>query len=456
MSSPSAALPVRQIYSVSALNRAARGLLEGSLPLLWVEGELSNLSRPASGHLYFSLKDTTAQVRCALFRNRAGLLRFAPKDGLHVLVRARVSLYEPRGDFQLLVEHMEEAGHGALQRAFEELKKKLAAEGLFDNTRKRPLPAAPRVIGVVTSASGAAIHDILNTLRRRYPVARVILYPVPVQGEGAGARIAAMLRTVAERAEVEVLILARGGGSLEDLWAFNEEAVARAIHACTLPIISGIGHETDFTIADFVADLRAPTPTGAAELATPDSAAWRHLLADLRLRIAQAQARLLTARRERFDWCTARLEQLHPARLLRDRAQRLDELEARLAGNVRLLLHALRHRHAELETRLQSHSPVQHLLRVRGTLDSLRQRLGFATHERLGGFRTRLGLAARSLHTVSPLATLERGYAIVSDAGNGRVLSSIAQLRTQQTVQARLADGTFTAQVGEILGKEKS
>lgn len=447
--------PARQVYTVSALNRAARGLLEGGLPLLWVEGELSNLARPGSGHLYFSLKDSSAQVRCALFRNRAALLRFAPRDGLHVLVRARVSLYEPRGDYQLQVEHMEEAGHGALQRAFEELKKKLAAEGLFDTGRKRPLPVAPRVIGVVTSPSGAAIRDILSVIRRRYPVARVIVYPVPVQGESAGLRIAAMLRTAAERAECDVLILSRGGGSLEDLWAFNEEVVARAIYACSIPVISGVGHEVDFTIADFVADVRAPTPTGAAELVTPDSNEWLRAFSEVRNRLARAQTRQLDELRERVGWCVVRLEQLHPMRLLRDRAQRLDELEARLAGKIRLLLQLRRHRSSELLAALQRHSPLARLQNLRALLLSLRQRLDFATRRQLTSIQNRLGLATRSLNTVSPLATLERGYAIVSETENGDVITSISRVREQHTVRTRLADGTFLARIDKVEHKEQ-
>src|SRR5574340_1337814 len=255
-------------WTVTTLTRHIRDTLESDIVLqdVWVEGEISNLSRPASGHVYFSLKDAAAQVRCAMFRARASLLRFQANDGLQVLVRARVSLYETRGDFQLIVEHMEEAGHGALQRAFEELKLKLAKQRLFDAAHKKPLPAVPRTIGVITSPSGAAIRDILSVIRRRYASARVILYPVPVQGAGAAAQIAAMIRTATVRAECDVLILARGGGSLEDLWAFNEEIVARAIYDCPLPLISGVGHEIDFTIADFVADARAPTPTAAAEI----------------------------------------------------------------------------------------------------------------------------------------------------------------------------------------------
>lgn len=306
-------LPARRVLSVSQLNREARALLEGGFPLIWVEGEISNLSRPVSGHVYFSLKDAAAQVRCTLFRNRATLLRFKPQDGLHVLMRARVSLYEARGDFQLIVEHMEEAGHGALQRAFEELKQKLAKQGLFDAAHKNLLPAVPRRIGVVTSPSGAAIRDILSVIRRRHAAVRVIIYPVPVQGEGSAEKIAAMIRLAAARAECDVLIVARGGGSLEDLWAFNEEIVARAIYACDIPVVSGVGHEIDFTIADFVADVRAPTPTGAAELVTPDSEAWLRNLRDTHRRLTQALARTLSGLHELVTWCGERLEHLHPA-----------------------------------------------------------------------------------------------------------------------------------------------
>src|SRR5579859_4685596 len=283
------AVPTRRILSVSELNRAARGLLEGGFPILWVEGEISNLAQPGSGHLYFSLKDAQAQVRCALFRNRGMLLRFKPANGMKVLVRGRVSLYEPRGDYQFLVESMEDAGHGALQRAFEALKERLAQEGLFDAALKRPLPQVPKTIGVVTSPTGAAIRDILSVIRRRHPLARVIVYTVPVQGVGAAAKIAAMLGLASRRGECDVLILARGGGSLEDLWAFNEEPVARAIRASAIPVVSGVGHEIDFTIADFAADLRAPTPTGAAELVTPDLSTWRRLLLEQSARLQQAE-----------------------------------------------------------------------------------------------------------------------------------------------------------------------
>ena len=445
----------RRIYTVSDLNRAARGLLEGSLPLLWVEGEISNLARPASGHLYFSLKDSQAQVRCALFRNRNQLLRFKPADGMHVLVRGRVSLYEPRGDFQLIAEHMEEAGHGALQRAFEELKQKLAAEGLFDPARKRPLPSAPRSIGVITSPSGAALRDILSVIRRRYPLARVVLYPVPVQGEGAGEKIAAMLRTASARADSEVLILARGGGSLEDLWAFNEEAVARAIRASAIPVVSGVGHETDITIADFAADLRAPTPTGAAELVTPDTASWLRQLAEQSARLEQVQIRFIGDLRERLDWCQERLGQLHPGRVLRDRAQRLDELELRLRHGMR---QQLRHEAARLATAtsgLREHSPAQRLRSASDRLIGLAQRLRAAARADLLALRNRAALAARALDAVSPLATLQRGYAIVTDAASGAVLSHVEAARPGQAIRAELSDGSLLAEIKELRRGDK-
>jgi exodeoxyribonuclease VII large subunit len=442
--------PERRVFTVSDLNRAAKAILEGGLPLLWVEGEISNLSRPASGHLYFSLKDAQAQVRCALFRNRGQLLRFKPADGMHVLLRARVSLYEARGDFQLIVEHMEEAGHGALQRAFEELKRKLAAEGLFAAEHKRPLPAVPRVIGVITSPSGAALRDILSVIRRRHPAARVVLYPVPVQGEGAGDKIAAMIDTASKRRECDVLILARGGGSLEDLWAFNEESVARAVYNCAVPVVSGVGHEEDFSIADFVADLRAPTPSGAAELVTPDSYAWMRALTQHGMRLHQGLARQLQAAAERLQWCTQRLRQLHPGRALQERMQRLDELDMRLKRGLRNLVAGRRAQLATLTAGVRQHDPRQRLQLLSSRLSELGRRLRVGANNNLLTRNGRLALAIRALHAVSPLATLNRGYAIVSDAGSGRLLTSVAQVHTGQSIRAGLADGSLLATVQHI------
>jgi exodeoxyribonuclease VII large subunit len=458
MSSPTAAeglFPERRILSVSDLNRAARGLLEGGFPLLWVEGEISNLARPASGHLYFSLKDSQAQVRCALFKNRGQLLRFKPADGMKVVVRGRVSLYEPRGDYQFIAEHLEEAGHGALQRAFEELKARLAKEGLFDPALKRPLPEVPRSIGVITSPSGAALHDILNVVRRRYPLARVVLYPTPVQGEGAAAKIAAMIALASARAECDVLILARGGGSLEDLWAFNEEPVARAIRACRIPLVSGVGHEIDFTIADLAADLRAPTPTGAAELVTPDMSHWRRLLLQRTERLYHAKLRILQQLRRRLDWCGERLQQLHPLRMLRDRNQRLDELQLRLTRCIQAHMRHQRSRLAALQASLIGHSPLQRLRRAADRLTSLDVRLQGAARSLVTQHRNRVALSMRALDTVSPLATLNRGYAIVSDATTGALLSHVDAIGRGQAIRARLTDGSLLAEVKDVTRKDK-
>ncbi|MGH8173846.1 MAG: exodeoxyribonuclease VII large subunit, partial [Rhodanobacteraceae bacterium] len=283
--------PQREILTPSALNRLARDLLEDALPLIWVEGELSNVSRPGSGHFYFTLKDSAAQVRCAMFKPRSTWLRFKPADGMHVVARGRVSLYEARGEFQLIVEHLEEAGEGALQREFERLKAQLSAEGLFDADRKRALPRFARRIGVITSPSGAAIRDVLSVIARRFPLADVEILPVPVQGREAPPVIASMIRAASAAGRHDVLLLTRGGGSLEDLWAFNDERVARAIHASAIVVMSAIGHEIDFTIADFVADVRAPTPSAAAELLVPDAADLSRLIERERGRIAQRMTR---------------------------------------------------------------------------------------------------------------------------------------------------------------------
>ncbi|MFS8609180.1 MAG: exodeoxyribonuclease VII large subunit, partial [Gammaproteobacteria bacterium] len=335
---PVAETPPRDVYTPSRLNREARMLLERGLPALWLEGEISNFSRPSSGHWYFSLKDEAAQIRCAMFRQRNVLARFTPKDGMHVQARGRVSLYEPRGDYQFILDYIEEAGEGLLRRKFEELKNKLAAEGLFDPARKRSLPKIPRRIGVITSPTGAAIRDILHILKRRFCSIPVLIYPVQVQGAAAAPQIAAAIRLAGRRAECDVLILARGGGSLEDLWAFNEEIVARAIYECPIPIVSGVGHEVDFTIADFVADVRAPTPSGAAELVVPDSAEWVRAFATLERRLTSTLRRLLNERIQRMDWLTRRLQRRNPRFELEQHAQRLDELERRL---LRAMRHSL-------------------------------------------------------------------------------------------------------------------
>ncbi len=435
----------RDIYSVSRLNRDVRTLLEGSFPLLWVEGELSNLSRPASGHWYFSLKDDQAQVRCAMFRNRNLSLRFTPANGMQVLVRARISLYEARGDFQLIVEHIEEAGFGALQRAFEALKQRLAAEGLFAAERKRPLPTFPRCIGVITSPSGAAIRDVLTTLRRRCPSLPVIIYPVPVQGAEAGVRIAQAVELANRRAECDVLLLVRGGGSLEDLWAFNEEVVARAVHASAIPVVSGVGHEIDFTIADFVADHRAPTPTAAAELVSPAHEDLLRSFADFGRRLAYLMRSQLSARQQRLTGAEKRLR--HPGRTLQNIAQRLDELELRRIQAQSTLLRQAGARLATAQARLQRHTPLTLVHQHEARRRELAHRLHTAWAHRLERDRQRLAGAARQLETVSPLSTLDRGYAIVRRVSDGAVVRSAADARVGSRVVARLARGEIECTV---------
>ena len=395
-------MPERDVYTVSRLNREARVLLERAMPALWIEGELSNFSAPSSGHWYFSLKDASAQVRCAMFRQRNQMSLCKPRDGLHVLARVRVSLYEPRGEYQLLVDHLEEAGEGALRRRFEALKTRLQQEGLFATERKRTLPPLPKRIGVITSPSGAAIRDILHVLRRRFCAVPVLVYPVPVQGAGAAAQIAAMIRLASARAECDVLIVARGGGSLEDLWAFNEEVVARALFDCRIPTVSGVGHEIDVTIADFVADVRAPTPSAAAELIAPNCQEWLDRLIALSRRATNCVQRTIQDRCARHEWVARRLAQAHPGVRLRHQAQRVDDFEQRFK------------------------------LAIRGALARA---------------SSRLHTAKRQLVALSPLATLERGYAIVSRVADGMVLRSSDEVAPGAEIEARLSQGRVRARV---------
>jgi exodeoxyribonuclease VII large subunit len=441
--------PRRDIYTVSRLNREARTLLEAGLPSLWIVGELSNLSRPASGHWYFTLKDADAQVRCAMFRQRNLAVRVAPREGLLVLLRARVGLYEARGEFQLVVDHLEEAGEGELRRRFEELKQRLAAEGLFDSGRKKPLPRFTRRIGVVTSATGAALRDVLHVLRRRNPGVAVVLYPVPVQGTGAAREIATALGLADRRRDVDVLLLVRGGGSLEDLWAFNDEGLARAIAALGLPLVTGIGHEIDFTIADFVADLRAPTPSAAAELAVPDAAEWLRALDQSARRLQSAAVRSLRARAQAFERARRRLVFLHPAQALRQRMQRLDELQGRLVSAARRGVRASRERLLRLFAELAGRSPAARLAAQCLQVAHLHARLAPALRHLLALAAGTLGSAARGLDAVSPLATLERGYAIVTLAGSDTVVRDPAMAPPGTEVNARVARGRLRARVLE-------
>ena len=439
----------RNVYTVSRLNREVRLLLEQGLPGIWVEGEISNLARPSSGHWYFSLKDRDAQIRCAMFRQRNSAVKFQPKDGMAVIARGRVSLYEPRGDYQLIVEHLEEAGLGALQREFERLRDKLRAEGLFDEDRKRLLPTVPRRIGIVTSPTGAAVRDILHVLGRRFAATPVLVYPTPVQGAAAVPGILAALDLAATRMDCDVLIVARGGGSLEDLWAFNDERVARAIRAMPMPVVTGIGHEVDFTIADFVADLRAPTPSAAAQQVVPDGRAWLQSLARSEQRLLASAGRVLrdcAATLERLD---QRMRLASPAVRVAQAAQRMDELEQRLALALRASVLARRHRAAELTHRLLAVSPAARVQAGVAQGAALAARLEFAMRNELARGAHRLGLASRTLDAVSPLATLQRGFAVVTRAADGALVTDATALATGDTLVTRLAIGQFRSRVVE-------
>jgi exodeoxyribonuclease VII large subunit len=442
------------IYTVTRLNREARSVLEGSFASVWVQGEVSNLARPASGHLYFSLKDEQCQVRCALFRNRADLIGTRPENGMQVLVRAQVSIYEPRGDYQLIIEHLEPAGYGALQRAFEELKQRLFHEGLFDERHKQALPDLPRCVGVVTSPSGAAIRDVLTVLRRRAPFIRVIVYPVPVQGEGAAARIARMLRIADERAEADVLILARGGGSIEDLWAFNDEGLARAIFECRTPVVTGIGHEIDITIADFVADRRAATPSAAAELVSPD-------LQQLERHISNRAAQLVRHIRHRLATLGQNLAALsgrlpQPLRQLQFIAQRLDDLSLRMG---RAAIQALQRRSTALRhlaALLAARNPLRPLVIRADQCRQLHHRLARAVQQQLDSCARDLRRLQQALVTVSPQATLDRGYAIVTRADTGVIVRDAALLDRGDEVRARFARGQAALTVARVTPAEQN
>ncbi len=438
----------QDIYSVSRLNREACDLLEDSFALLWLEGEISNLARPASGHWYFSLKDQSASVRGAMFRNRNRLLRFQPKNGTQVLVRARISLYEARGEFQIIIEHMEEAGDGALQRAFEELKQRLKQEGLFALTHKQVLPTMPRSIGVITSPSGAAIRDILSTLQRRFPAIAIVIYPVAVQGENASGEIAARIRLASQRHDCDILVLARGGGSLEDLRAFNEEEVARAIYDCSIPLITGIGHEIDFSIADFVADQRAPTPTAAAEMASPDQQVLLQQSQQLFLRLRNNITTSLQGRYQDLHNLHRRLR--HPGRRLQDIAQRLDELELRIQQFMQHQLQYKQYALNMLTEKLHRHQPAHQLERKQQQLGDTGHRLRQAMQHRLEHSRQQLQYLTHDLDTISPLATLARGYTITTALDNEHIIRSSHELKTGQRIKTRLLDGHIISKIEKL------
>ena len=442
--------PVREVYTVSRLNLETRRIVESNFPPLWVEGEVSNLARPRSGHLYFSLKDERCQVRCAMFRMHNRYLDFTPADGMQVLAQARASLYPERGEFQLLVQHLEEAGTGALRRAFDALKQRLAREGLFDEAAKRALPKVPECIGVLTSPSGAALHDLLTVMRRRFPGVHAIIHPVPVQGAGAAGRIAEMIERAAARAECDVLVLARGGGSYEDLWCFNDEHLARAIHRCPIPVVTGIGHEVDFTIADFVADRRAPTPSGAAELVTPDAMQWRDELLRARLRLDRLARQRIETRRAHLKWLTRALTD--PQRRLQNLSQRLDELLARAARAAQRIPDRKRSALGSLSARLYRQAPATLLAACQVRVEALTERIGRSMRQGIGVRRERVRSLGRALDAVGPQQTLDRGYAIVTGPGGG-VLRDAARVAPGASIEARLARGTL---VGEVKATRES
>jgi exodeoxyribonuclease VII large subunit len=440
---PSLDAPSRPpVISVSELNRSARQLLEKAFPLIWVAGEISNFVQAASGHWYFSLKDSGAQVRCVMFRNKSQYLDWKPADGTQVEVRVLVTLYEPRGDYQLNVEAMRRAGLGALYEAFEKLKQRLEKEGLFDPACKRPLPAFPRQIGVVTSPAAAALRDVLTTLSRRMPSIPVVIYPTPVQGEGAAASIAAALRRAGERGECDVLILCRGGGSMEDLWQFNEEVVARAIRACPIPVVCGVGHEADVTIADFAADQRAPTPTAAAELASPNRA-------DLMARVGVAGSRLtrslrhgLEQRMQRVDYLGRRLT--HPGERLDNQQRHVLHLQQRLQGAFLRHMDNQRWRQQQLTQRLASARPdlEQMILQQR----DLSQRLELSLQRRMADAAATLQRLQANLAHLNPQSVLERGYSIVQTK-QGNVVRDSTALAPGEKLDIAFARGRAEAQV---------
>lgn len=434
----------RAVLSVSELNRSAKDLLEQAFPLLWVGGEISNIKCYGSGHWYFSLKDSNAQIRCVMFRDKNQYLDWQPKDGMQVEVRALVTLYQTRGDFQLSVETIRRVGLGTLFEAFERLRARLGGEGLFDPERKKPLPSFPKQIGIITSPAAAALHDVLSTLQRRMPSLPVIIYPTAVQGTGAAIKIAAAIEKAASRAECDVLILCRGGGSVEDLWAFNEEIVARAIAACSIPLISGVGHETDFTITDFVADIRAPTPTGASQLVSPDREELLHFANTLHGRMQREMQRGLENRMQNTDMLACRL--VHPRERIDDRLKHLQRLHERLLGSWLRNSESRHWRLRELNQRLTVASPD--ISRLIERQRELALRLRRAVAGRIQALVMGLQRQQANLVHLNPESVLERGYSIAYTA-DGTVVRNSNQIVINDTIRVTFAKGWSKASVSE-------
>lgn len=437
------------IYTVSRLNSEVRLILELQFQRLWLVGEVSNFVQAASGHWYFSLKDQAAQVKVAMFKQANRNATVKPQNGQQVLIRARISVYEPRGEYQLLAEMIEPAGDGLLKQQYEQLKSRLQAEGLFDEARKQPLPAHINRVGVITSPTGAAIRDIVSVLQRRAPGIEVIIYPCLVQGDQAAGQLRLMLSTAIRRNEVDVLIIGRGGGSLEDLWCFNDEQLARAVAACPIPIVSAVGHEIDFALTDFVADVRAPTPSAAAELVSPDQSHLLERLRRLQSALVQAQRSKLNHLKPDLKQLEQRLLALHPKRRLQQQQQRLDELQLRLNRVVGQQLTNAKRQQQYLQQSLQHLSPAKAIKQQHEQLQQLQQRLQRGMGQQLKQQQQTLGRLSNQLNTVSPLATLARGYSISFNAEQ-QVLTSTKQLKAGDSVTTQLAEGSFSAVVSGV------
>ncbi len=436
------------IYTISRLNREVRTVLEDVFPTVWVQGEISNLAKPASGHLYFSLKDTAAQVRCAMFKNRQSGLRFEPENGMLIMARANVGLYEGRGEFQLVIQSLEPAGAGALQLAFEALKQKLSAEGLFDEKYKKPFPVYPHIIGVITSATGAAIRDILTILKRRYPSADIIIYPTLVQGEGAAVKISETIKKAEKRKECDVFILARGGGSIEDLWAFNEEIVARTIFDINTPIISGIGHEIDFTIADFVADQRAATPSAAAELISPDCIDINTILKHREEQLIRVQKQTLLNLKSHIELLSKHIP--HPKQRLIELMQRTDEYSMRLKHQVEKQLSHKKMTVTEISGKINELNPAHKIARQIENINVLKSRFKKSIQRTIEKSNEELNNLSHVLNTVSPVSTLERGYAIVTEQKTNKIVTDTNHLRSGDMLRIRLSKSEIDSTIDTI------
>ncbi|MBN7818803.1 exodeoxyribonuclease VII large subunit [Bowmanella yangjiangensis] len=437
--------PNQHIYTISHLNRHARQVLESEIGQVWVRAEISNFVAASSGHWYFTLKDERAQVRSAMFKNANRRVQQLPKEGDKVLARASISLYEPRGDYQLIVEHMEPEGEGFLKQQFEQLKRKLLTEGLFDQSHKRPLPHPILKVGVVTSPTGAAMHDILTVLKRRNPAIEVILYPSQVQGEQAPYQLIHAIENANQRNEVDVLIVGRGGGSLEDLWCFNDERLARCIFHSNLPVISAVGHEVDVSIADFVADLRAPTPSAAAELVSQDKDELQNRIQQLAIRLRQRLQALLEAKSYNAQLLESRLTRHHPQTRLHQQAQQLDRLAENLGFYMQRKLAILQEHQQALDTRLSKQSPAERIKGESQRLGFMHQSLLRSIQQLLSERRQMLASTAHLLDTVSPLATLSRGYSI--SLKQGKVVKSVDDVKDGDMLTTKLADGEIVSQV---------